>query len=71
MARKTLLERAEAIFDYLEKKGEGVHKSELAKIGMDANSAVQWVEMIKMIQGKPKIKTTTAGRTMIIELEKE
>ena len=32
---------------------------------------VQWVEITKSIRRKPKIKSLIAGRTIIIEFEKE
>ena len=66
--RKTLQERAEAIFDLLKRRGV-LYKSDLKEIGIDAHSASKWIDLIQFIQSQPKLIEKTAGRYTTIELE--
>lgn len=69
MGRKTLLERGEAIFNYLERNSDKtIYKSDLKKIGLDVHSAEQWIKLIQFIQSKQKLHVIEAGKYKTLEL---
>lgn len=69
--RKSLLERAHSIFNYLKTRNEFVYKTELKVVGLDANSSENWVQLIQFIQSQPKLLVKRAGKYTTIKLESE
>ncbi|MCK4895381.1 MAG: hypothetical protein KAS47_01130 [Candidatus Heimdallarchaeota archaeon] len=66
-ARRTLIERAEAIFKLIEKEDDPFPKSKLQDIGLNPSTAEKWLELITFIQRKPRIRMIKTGTSTIIE----
>ncbi|MFX0090553.1 MAG: hypothetical protein ACFFBD_02225 [Candidatus Hodarchaeota archaeon] len=67
--RKNLFERVQAIFELLEQADDYVHKTTFSEVGLDSNSAEQWIKIIEFIQSKPKINVQRLGNYTTVKLE--
>ncbi len=65
--RRTMIERAKAIFDFIEYLDEPFAKSQLQEIGLNPATADKWLDLIVFIQRKPRIRLIKSKRTTIIE----
>jgi hypothetical protein len=65
--RRTLQERAESIFSFIDAQPEPFPKSELQRIGLNPTTAESWVRLIEYIQSQPRIKVTKMGSSTFIE----
>ena len=65
--RRTLAERAESIFRFIDAQPEPFPKSELQRIGLNPTTAESWVRLIEYIQMQPMIKVTRMGSSTFIE----
>ena len=65
--RRTLLERVEAIFEFIEKQKGNFPKSRLKEIGLNPRAAEKWLILIDYIQTQPKIRLVQTGHNTLIE----
>jgi len=65
--RRTMQERAEAIFDFIDSQTGIFPKSRLSEIGLNPKTAENWLQLIEYIQSKPKIRLTRSKNTTLIE----
>ncbi|NHI88178.1 MAG: hypothetical protein EAX87_01575 [Candidatus Thorarchaeota archaeon] len=65
--RRTLQERVESIFKFIEMQSEPFPKSEFQRIGFNPTTAESWVHLIEYIQSQPMIKVTKMGASTYIE----
>ncbi len=65
--RRTMLERAKAIFDFIEQLDEPFTKSQLQDIGLNPATADKWLNLILFIQKKPRLRLIKTGRITIID----
>ena len=65
--RRTMIERAKAIFDLIEYLDEPFAKSQLQDIGLNPATADKWLNLIVFIQKQPRIRLVKSKRTTIIE----
>ncbi|MHA2140991.1 MAG: hypothetical protein ACXADC_12480 [Candidatus Thorarchaeota archaeon] len=65
--RRTLAERAESIFRFIDAQPEPFPKSELQRIGFNPSTAENWIRLIEYIQSQPRIKVTKMGSSTYIE----
>ncbi len=65
--RRTLLERVEAIFGFIEKQKGNFPKSRLKEIGLNPRAAEKWLKLIDFIQTQPKIRLIQTEHNTIIE----
>ena len=65
--RRTLLERAQAIFNLVEDLDEPFPKSQLQEIGLNPATADKWLDLIVYIQKQPRIRLIKTRRTTVIE----
>ncbi|MHA1907179.1 MAG: hypothetical protein ACW98Y_07780 [Candidatus Thorarchaeota archaeon] len=65
--RRTLTERAESIFRFIDSQPEPFPKSEFQRIGLNPTTAETWVRLIEYIQSQPRIKVTKMGSSTFIE----
>lgn len=65
--RRTLAERAESIFKFIDAQPEPFPKSEFQRIGLNPTTAENWVRLIEYIQSQPRIKVTKMGSSTFIE----
>jgi hypothetical protein len=65
--RRTLAERAESIFKFIDMQPEPFPKSEFQRIGLNPTTAENWVRLIEYIQSQPRIKVTRMGSSTFIE----
>jgi hypothetical protein len=71
-SRRTLIERAEKIFEIINYEDQSIPKSYLYKAGLNSVTAEKWLELIIFIQNQPKIRLVKTNKTTIIEkLEKK
>jgi hypothetical protein len=66
--RRTLAERAESIFGFIDSQSEPFPKSEFQRIGLNPVTAESWVRLIEYIQSQPRIKVTKMGSSTYIEM---
>ena len=64
---RTLQERAEQIFRYIDRQPEPFPKSELKDIGLNPKTAGSWIQLIEYIQSQPRIRVTKMGSQTYIE----
>ncbi|MHA1927202.1 MAG: hypothetical protein ACTSV2_01345 [Candidatus Thorarchaeota archaeon] len=64
---RTLTERAESIFRFIDRQPEPFPKSEFHRIGLNPKTAETWVRLIEYIQSQPRIKVTKMGSSTFIE----
>ncbi len=67
MTRRTLIERAHAIFEMIEYEDDPFPKSKLQKVGLNPTTAEKWLELITFIQRKPRIRLIKTKSSTIIE----
>lgn len=65
--RRKMIDRAKAIFDFIEYLDEPFTKSQLQEIGFNPSSADKWLDLIVYIQKQPRIRLIKTKRTTIIE----
>jgi len=65
--RRTIQERVEAIFEFIEAQKNVFPKSRLKKIGINPNAAEKWLKLIDYIQNQPKIRLIQAEHNTLIE----
>ena len=65
--RRTLLERVEAIFEFIEKQKGNFPKSRLKEIGLNPRAAEKWLKLIDFIQTQPKIRLIQTEHNTLIE----
>ncbi len=65
--RRTLAERAESIFRFIEAQPEPFPKSDLQRIGLNPSTAESWVRLIEYIQSQPRIRVVRMGSSTFIE----
>jgi hypothetical protein len=64
---RTLAERAESIFRFIEAQPEPFPKSELQRIGLNPDSAENWLRLIEYIQSQPRIRVVRMGSSTFVE----
>ena len=65
--RRTMQERAKAIFEFIDSQSGIFPKSRLSEIGLNPKTAEKWVNLIEFIQSQPKIKIIRSNHTTLIE----
>ena len=65
--RRTIQERVEAIFKFIESQNEPFPKSRLKNIGINPQAAEKWLSLIEYIQDQPKIRFIQTEHNTIIE----
>ena len=65
--RRTLLERVEAIFEFIEKQKGNFPKSRLKEIGLNPRAAEKWLKLIDFIQTQPKIRLVQTEHNTLVE----
>lgn len=65
--RRTLLERVQDIFNYIETRQQPFTKSNLKKIGLSPKAAEKWLNLIEYIQAQPRIRVIRTEHNTIIE----
>jgi len=65
--RRTLKERVEAIFEFIEKQKDVFPKSRLKEIGLNPSTAEKWLKLIDFIQNQPKIRLIQTEHNTLIE----
>ena len=65
--RRTMAERAESIFKFIDAQPEPFPKSEFQRIGLNPTTAENWIKLIEYIQSQPRIKATKMGSSTYIE----
>lgn len=65
--RRTLAERAESIFRFIDAQSEPFPKSEFQRIGLNPTTAENWIHLIEFIQSQPRIKVTKMGSSTYVE----
>ena len=65
--RRTMLERVEEIFKFIEKQYEVFPKSKLKEIGINPSSAESWLKLIEYIQNQPRIRLVSSKNNLLIE----
>ena len=64
---RTLVERVEKIFEFIDAQPGPFPKSEFRRIRLNPKSAENWVRLIEYIQSQPMIKVTRMGSSTYIE----
>ncbi|MHA2288101.1 MAG: hypothetical protein ACXABG_04870 [Promethearchaeota archaeon] len=65
--RRTLSERVEAIFEFIDKQKGIFPKSRLKEIGLNPLAAEKWLKLIDYIQTQPKIRLIQTEHNTLIE----
>ena len=65
--RRTLIERVEAIFKFVDTQKKIFPKSRLKEIGLNPKSAEKWLKLIDYIQNQPKIRLIQTEHNTFIE----
>ncbi len=65
--RRTLRERVEAIFKFIDQQYKPFPKSRLKEIGLNPSVAGNWLELIVYIQSQPKIRLVQSENNTLIE----
>ena len=69
---RSLLKRAEKLFDIIDSEETPFPKSRLKKAGLSIDAVDNWLELIVFIQSQPRIRITKISRNTVIEkLEKK
>ena len=66
-SRRTIIERVEAIFKYIDLQNQPFAKSKLKEIGLNPKAAEKWLDLIEYIQSQPKIRVIKTEHNTIIE----
>ena len=64
---RTLVERVERIFEFIDAQPGPFTKSEFQHIRLNPKSAEKWVRLIEYIQSQPMIRVTRMGSSTYIE----
>jgi hypothetical protein len=64
---RTLAERAEAIFNFINAQPGPFPKSDLQQIGFSPKTAGNWIQLIEYIQSQPRIRVRKMGASTYIE----
>lgn len=68
--RRTIEERVEAIFKFIEEQNDFFPKSRLKEIGINAKDGEKWLKLIEYIQNQPRIRIMqTENNTFIEKIE--
>jgi hypothetical protein len=65
--RRTLIERVEAIFEFIDLQNDVFPKSRLKEIGLNPLAAEKWLKLIDYIQKQPKIRIIQSDHNTLIE----
>ena len=66
--RRSLLERVEAIFKFIDGQGNNAFpKSRLKEIGLSPRAAEKWLKLIDFIQMQPKIRIIQTDHNTLIQ----
>jgi hypothetical protein len=65
--RRTLYERVEDIFNFIEIQNDIFPKSRLKEIGLNPRAAEKWLKLIDYIQKQPKIRLIQTEHNTLIE----
>ena len=65
--RRTLIERVEAIFKFVDTQKNIFPKSRLKEIGLNPRAAEKWLKLIDYIQNQPKIRLIQTEHNTLIE----
>ena len=65
--RRTLIERVEAIFNFIDTQKKVFPKSRLKDIGLNPRAAERWLKLIDYIQKQPKIRLIQTEHNTLIE----
>lgn len=65
--RRTLQERVEAIFKFIDSQNDVFPKSRLKEIGLNPSTAEKWLKLINFIQNQPKIRLIQTEHNTLIE----
>jgi len=65
--RRTLIERAQDIFEFMKTQDDIFPKSNLKDIGLNPRAAERWLKLIDFIQDQPKIRVIQTDRNTLIE----
>ena len=65
--RRTLQERVEAIFKFIDSQEQVFPKSRLKEIGLNPRTAEKWLKLIDYIQNQPKIRLIQTEHNTLIE----
>jgi hypothetical protein len=65
--RRTLQERVEAIFKFIDSQNDVFPKSRLKEIGLNPGTAEKWLKLIIFIQNQPKIRLIQTEHNTLIE----
>ena len=65
--RRTLLERVEAIFTFIDSQKNVFPKSRLKEIGINPKTAEKWLKLIDYIQTQPKIRLIQTEHNTLVE----
>jgi hypothetical protein len=64
---RTLQQRAEQIFKFIDLQPEPFPKSEFKEIGLNPKTAESWIQLIEYIQSQPRIRVTKMRSQTYIE----
>ena len=64
---RTLQQRAEQIFKFIDRQSEPFPKSEFKEIGLNPKTAESWIQLIEYIQSQPRIRVTKMRSQTYIE----
>ena len=65
--RRTLEERIEAIFQFIDTQEDVFPKSRLKEIGLNPDTAGKWLKLIEYIQNQPKIRLIKTSHNTLVE----
>ncbi|GAG71320.1 unnamed protein product, partial [marine sediment metagenome] len=65
--RRTIQERVEAIFQFIEEQKDVFPKSRLKEIGINPKAAEKWLKLIDYIQYQPKIRLIQTEHNTLVE----
>ena len=65
--RRTLQERVEAIFRFIDSQNDVFPKSRLKEIGLNPSTAEKWLKLIDFIQKQPKIRLIQTEHNTFVE----
>ena len=65
--RRTLQERVEAIFNFIDSQKGAFPKSRLKEIGLNPRAAEKWLKLIDFVQSQPKIRLIQTEHNTVIE----
>lgn len=65
--RRSMLERVEEIFTFIDKQDQAFPKSKLQEIGLNPASAENWLTLIEFIQNQPRIRLISSEKNILVE----